>query len=365
MTEGLTVSHACEIAAVCREIKTLLQMEETVEGIDDDKQIQAFLYNLSAFLLELGCPYEEFSSGPIDARFSDAEARNRLVNYLKDEFKAAQLTAAQRLENLKPDSVEEDEDRVLLCSALEAVGSTYSNQPLGEIFSLLYQEVDKRMQRFVTAPKIMFKASMDENKWRQVEECCAMLLKDFRARTILLLKRLDVSVNSFLWTDRLQKMEDEIRGEYARRVQPHLIRYNPMQVWHLLAATDDILYIESASNYANRRNTKCPTHPLATGKAPKDRGGRTSEQTPVRNETFAQQRAGRGRGGGGQHHGGGRGRGNYQQQQQQHQDVDRRSNEQRTRDEYTQHQQQQGNDHGDGFHQHEGRGRGRGRGHYY
>lgn len=60
-------------------------------------------------------------------------------------------------------------------------------------------QVDKRMQRFVTAPKIMFKASMDEAKWRQVDECCAMLLKDFRARTILLLKRLDVSVNSFLW----------------------------------------------------------------------------------------------------------------------------------------------------------------------
>ena len=58
MTEGLTVSHACEIAAVCREIKTLLQMEETVEGIDDDKQIQAFLYNLSAFLLELGMKQE-------------------------------------------------------------------------------------------------------------------------------------------------------------------------------------------------------------------------------------------------------------------------------------------------------------------
>lgn len=53
MSDGVTVKFASSIAKKCAEIRDLYEMEECVRQPDEQNLVE-FLYDLSAFLLELG-----------------------------------------------------------------------------------------------------------------------------------------------------------------------------------------------------------------------------------------------------------------------------------------------------------------------
>ncbi|VDM52297.1 unnamed protein product [Angiostrongylus costaricensis] len=116
-----------------------------------------------------------------------------------------------------------------------------------------------------------------------------------RSRTLLLLKRLDVTVNSFLWCERIKSRESEIRNLFAekRNAMSHIIAPD---IASLLAASHDLLRVEQASSARLRKNTRSKVHPLALAERPTDRGGRTSEM--IGDIAMEQASAQRGRGGG-------------------------------------------------------------------
>jgi protein FAM98B len=52
---------------------------------------------------------------------------------------------------------------------------------------------------------------MSENQWNQMHKINKILYEDYKTRRELLLKRLDVTIQSFKWADRLKVMiESEI-----------------------------------------------------------------------------------------------------------------------------------------------------------
>ncbi|KAK6030849.1 hypothetical protein OSTOST_03006 [Ostertagia ostertagi] len=97
-----------------------------------------------------------------------------------------------------------------------------------------------------------------------------------RSRTLLLLKRIDVTVNSFLWCDRIKSREAEIRELFAKR-RSAMSHVTPPNVADLLGASQDLLRVEQASSARLRKNTRSKIHPLALAARPTDRGGRTNE----------------------------------------------------------------------------------------
>ncbi|VDM72043.1 unnamed protein product, partial [Strongylus vulgaris] len=99
-----------------------------------------------------------------------------------------------------------------------------------------------------------------------------------RSRSLLLLKRIDVTVNSFLWCDRLKSREKQIRDLFAKRREA-MSHVTPPDVACLLAASHDLLRVEQASNARVRKNTRSMPNPLALAPRPADRGGRTNEMT--------------------------------------------------------------------------------------
>jgi len=50
----------------------------------------------------------------------------------------------------------------------------------------------------------LLQTNMSENQWKQIHKLNKMLYEDYKIRRELLLKRLDVTIQSFKWADRLK-----------------------------------------------------------------------------------------------------------------------------------------------------------------
>jgi hypothetical protein len=50
----------------------------------------------------------------------------------------------------------------------------------------------------------LLQTNMSENQWNQIHKINKILYEDYKIRRDLLLKRLDVTIQSFKWADRLK-----------------------------------------------------------------------------------------------------------------------------------------------------------------
>ncbi|CAJ0601190.1 unnamed protein product [Cylicocyclus nassatus] len=290
------------ITTLCQELKTLCNLQEAVPqlGEGDDGNF-TFLLELSSFLGELDCPHEEITCGSLEERLCTPAKRKLLVNFLFNEIKAARLFA----KNALTQPVAEGGDKELtpfLTSALKAVNAPKpaGNVPPVEMISLLHKAADARLQSCAERPTPIFTAKLDARQWRKVDKLVSDTAQNCRSRCLVLLKRIDVTVNSFLWSDRLKSREKEIRDLFAKRREA-MSHVTPPDLACLLAASHDLLRIEQTSSARLRKNTRSMPNPLALAPRPADRGGRTNEMVGdiAREQASAQRGRGRGGGGGG------------------------------------------------------------------
>ncbi|CAJ0916910.1 unnamed protein product, partial [Mesorhabditis belari] len=360
---------------LCTEIKVLDELQESPSAIQSLDEAKAFLYELSAFLTELDCGISDLLSGSLEERFSSTTRRYALIDFLINELKVARVLADEKLKapvKVIDTALAQDLDRAIQTLKMPApkIGDER------DIVAKIMVEANKRCQVLKNPPRPLFTEKMDDLKWAAVDRLCHQMSADVRARNLLLLKRIDVTVNSFLWADKVRKREKEILDLYAEK-RKDMAKVFPPDVISLLACSNNHLLIERASCSRLRQHTKSKVQPVANAEAPKDRGGRTNEVAAPSRETFLSQQLGRGDGGRGQWHGGrgghgghgghgGRGHGggnqNYQQSGGSHHSVeDQARNEyQQRRDHYGGQDRRGGNRGGSGGGYQRGRGGGRG-----
>ncbi|VDO33514.1 unnamed protein product [Haemonchus placei] len=275
------------VSLLCEELKALYKMEEAVPRLGENGDNLDFLLELSSFIAELECPHEELTCGSLEERLSTVEKRALLVNFLLNELKAARLYACNELAQPVLEQQGDKELTPYLTSALKAAG------------------VPKPKDKFepIDIIDMLHKGLVEE-----VAQNC-------RSRSLLILKRIDVTVNSFLWCNRIKPKEAEIRELFAKR-REEMSHFTPPTVADLLAASQDLLRIEQASSARLRKNTRSKIHPLALAARPTDRGGRTNEMIGEIAKEQASAQRGRGRGGG---PGGYQAQPSHQQYQQSHQ----------------------------------------------
>ncbi|CAI2351179.1 unnamed protein product [Caenorhabditis sp. 36 PRJEB53466] len=289
MSDGITSEFAIEIAKQCAEIRDLYEIEECVRQPNEQNLIE-FLYDLSAFLLELECPHEELTCGEITSRIDSPAAKNLLSKFLDSELKAARLVTLRKIESGEIISERRDlELTPVIDSALKTLNvlkqAGVSNE--WKLLESLRQKADGRVPQSHRNP--LFKASLDGKTLPEIEKQCEAFSRDFCNRLLLLNSRLKVTVESFLWNDRLKAHKADIQSILAARVEEiGKVRANS-GVAHLLSASSSLLYIQKASAMERRNRTKSKPHPLSVGDAPKDRGGRTDEMVGIKKETFRQQ----------------------------------------------------------------------------
>lgn len=98
----------------------------------------------------------------------------------------------------------------------------------------------------------LFKHELDEGEWQLVAKYSDRLNEEYAQRAQMILKRLDATVESFTWSDRLKKKEPEIKAAYDK-MKPQLISPLPVTLEDLIKATTGrhCDYFISAWNYLN------------------------------------------------------------------------------------------------------------------
>ena len=217
-------------------------------------------------------------------------------------------------------------------SALKDIALTLSlgKPPENISAAVLFEKINTRLDETLKSipdvqqriGKALFnpKKSITDANWKEIEMVQKELDEEYNLRRKMLLTRLDVTIQSFKWSDRTKGKDNEISELFSAKCQQlDKLQFggNRTDMAALLAARDTLAVIEKITNSNVRKNTKSKIQRHLMGRVP-DRGGRTLEmQAPGPEMPSWSKRSSGGdnfRGG----RGGGRGRGDFNQNRGQH-----------------------------------------------
>ncbi|XP_046710995.1 protein FAM98B isoform X2 [Silurus meridionalis] len=310
-----TLSAACEqgfysqeFAHVCTWISS--KLHQHCDGKDQKSEIidpEKANLELSKLLKELSCPYKG-----LEAELMTKKEHLKILLFLVSELQAAQILTSRTSRDKKgEEKISPLQDLQAICKVLKLPEP--EQQQTTDLFADIENEVKVLLKKVPEnhIGKPVLKQTLNSEQWRQLEKMNSVLLADYECRRRMLIKRLDVTVQSFSWSDRAKAKTDTM----ARAYQPKrhsLTLKSSISLAHLLAARDDICNLVKSTSKSCRERTACAVNKVLMGRVP-DRGGRPSEiEAPPPEMPPWQKRqdgGGRGRGGGG--YGGGGHRGGY------------------------------------------------------
>lgn len=135
-----------------------------------------------------------------------------------------------------------------------------------------------RLGQSLFAPK----RQLTTDQWNQIEKFQKELDHEYNMRRDMLLTRLDVTIQSFQWSPNIKGKEDEIAQRYTSKrkaLDTLQVGGKTTDIAELLAARDDLTYIEKTSSSDVRQNTRSDIQKVIIGAVP-DRGGRAFEHAP-------------------------------------------------------------------------------------
>jgi len=122
----------------------------------------------------------------------------------------------------------------------------------------------------------LLNSELTQEQWEKLNHINQALCNDFQMRRELLLTRLDVTIQSFKWADRLKQSNTEISNMYQKK-RTELSVKQPVKLANILSARDDLCKQEKTCS--TRLMTPSQLHKIIIPKVP-DRGGRTTELEP-------------------------------------------------------------------------------------
>lgn len=299
------------------EIRVLGDLEECLSAENDDAaaavpDLAVFVLELSSFLKELQCPFEAFVSGAADRRFGTPAECALLLNYLLGELMVQKMQRHQRPKDADRMVIEVTESAA--AAALRSIladlnlGQPAADVTAGQLFALIGRRVAETIPR--ADPKRMGPAlftptqPLSDDQWATVAQFHRDLDAEYDLRRDMLITRLDVTVQSFQWSDKHPRAKRDAIGDlYAQRRRrleaAESVRGGAMQtgVPALLAARVDLAVIERTVSARTRTVAGVQKHLM--GGVP-DRGGRTLEMAapPPEMPSWTKRTEGGGGGGG-------------------------------------------------------------------
>lgn len=310
------------VAWLADEIALLNDMDETIHAIVSPDDSSSFLLELSCFLKELGCMNERLMTGNVNTRLTTEQDRYILLDFLGAELKTCRLLEFKKHKNLNSTAVVVEESDTAKDLKDMLIALNFEKPPNDITSEKLFTRLENKLtevlkiapSELVGQPLITHEFS--EADWKDLQHIQQELHDEYRVRRDMLLKRLDVTVQSFLWSDRVKAQEAELNRRYEE-TRKFLNAEPDITIADLLAARDDIALMEKTSNASVRKNTQSEINKVIIGEVP-DRGGRPYEQEPPPPEMPPWQKdrvpgpSTSGNRGSGGNRGGGRGRGNFQ-----------------------------------------------------
>ncbi|XP_044747482.1 protein FAM98A isoform X2 [Coccinella septempunctata] len=298
------------------ELRTLENLDEQVNAISSPEDSVSFTMEIGSFLKELNCPYQSLTQGHVSDRLQNVEDRELLLDYLITELMIARMNQEKMPKAKIELKLQETQEASYLKEILMSLGFPKPSEVTIQIvFRNLISKIEEIIKKNGVAfiGKAFFSGFLSDKQWKILSQLEKELRSDYKIRREMLLTRLDVTIQSFQWSDRAKGKEDFFQTKYKpERSDLHI---DPdVDLSHLLAARTDLAIIEKTSSANVRRFTRNSIQKVIIGQVP-DRGGRTNEIAPPPPEmpSWQQRTPGpqnMGRGGGFNQS---RGRGNYNQ----------------------------------------------------
>nr|XP_020469713.1 protein FAM98B [Monopterus albus] len=293
-------------------LKSLCDLEENITSGPGDP-LDSLQMEMSGLLKELHCPYQEVVSGILKGNVRNTKDHLKFVLFLSSELQAAEIVRRRQDSDKQQDKNPAYHQLLAICETLELPEPR--EQDAAAVFSQVQNKIDKVLKVLPNGSvgNPVLKKSLSSEQWEKLHNINTVLSSEYKCRRRMLIKRLDVTVQSFGWSDRAKVMVDSM----ARAYQPkrHSLRpQSSVDMADLLAAREDICNMVKTSSGSSREKTACALNKILMGRVP-DRGGRPSEiEAPPPEMPPWQKRqdggggwGGHGRGGGGWGRGGGGG----------------------------------------------------------
>ncbi|XP_059171362.1 protein FAM98A-like [Physella acuta] len=318
-TGAKSVAYTQLVEWIISQLSVFCSIDAKVSAIQGPSDSELFLMELSGFLREFSCPYKNLTEGPMDGRLSSRKACLQLLDYLLAELAAVKIIAVKRPAALSTLSKgvneisEVKESDVAKRLKLALLALKFSKPPPTITAFQLFSKIETKVKEQLSlnpdlAGKPLLKSRLSEKQWAQLLAINDFLSDEYRVRRDMLLKRLDVTIQSFKWSELAKNKENKI-AEVYQPIRKILISKTDVGIPQILAARDDLTRLQKTSSGEAREKTKCAINKILIGNVP-DRGGRAWELEPPPPEmpSFTKRDAGP-QGGGAGYRGGRGGRG--------------------------------------------------------
>ncbi|XP_059806803.1 protein FAM98A-like [Hypanus sabinus] len=210
---------------------------------------------------------------------------------LISEFLGSELQAARLLRSRRPpqegqqapkDAGGSDEvfrELQALCRALGLAEPT-AGAPVATLFrdlELKIQDVSSSLPEGAVGNPLLTR-SLEPRQWERLEEIHRAMCAEYECRRQMLITRLDVTVQSFHWSERAQQHGAAMVRLYEP-LRDVLCSRPSVTLALLLSAREDLSVITKTTSQSSREKTACAVNKILMGPVP-DRGGRPGEIEP-------------------------------------------------------------------------------------
>ncbi|CAB1312611.1 unnamed protein product [Coregonus sp. 'balchen'] len=265
-------------AWIVSELKLYCHLEENVHATNCPSEAEGFQLEMSGLLSELACPYKVLITGDVTQRLLNKTNCLLLINFLISELEASRMIQVN-----KPQKAAQEARGSVVFMELKGicVSLGMSKPPANITMFQFFSGIEKKLKEALTKVPLthvggpLMKKALGPVHFDKIEAINQALVNEYEVRRKMLLKRLDVTVQSFGWSDKAKKHAEKLANVYPP-LRSTLATKSKVSVAHLFAAREDLSKIMRTSSGRMRERTACAINKVLMGCVP-DRGGRPTE----------------------------------------------------------------------------------------
>ncbi|MEJ1287159.1 family with sequence similarity 98 member A [Cricetulus griseus] len=218
VSAGATSPEFTKLCAwLVSELRVLCKLEENVQATNSPSEAEEFQLEVSGLLGEMNCPYPSLTSGDVTKRLLVQKNCLLLLTYLISELEAARMLCV----NAPPKKAQEGggsevfQELKGICIAL-GMSKPPANITMFQFFSGIEKKLKETLAKVPPnhVGKPLLKKPMGPAHWEKIEAINQAIANEYEVRRKLLIKRLDVTVQSFGWSDRAKSQTEKLAKVY-------------------------------------------------------------------------------------------------------------------------------------------------------
>ena len=210
-----------------------------------------WVMEVSSVMREIGCPHRCLVEGEVAARLALPNARLLVLHCLATEVMVARMESSAPTGEEKQERTSDSLTSLLATLGLEGEPVESSGEALFKAKFKLGQLVAKAPKELLSSPALTSK--LEEKEWKEVARVQAEMSQEYALRRRMLLARLDATVQSFAWSDRMVGKQGEIGLMYRER-REGMGDAPKVNLVDLLAAREDVAIVEKVRFHMKARN---------------------------------------------------------------------------------------------------------------